>query len=345
MPRVTISAGQVALASVGNDFAQLTYDQPRNGLINGSFEIWQRGTSGLATASGPTNGYGADKWQMYRGGYVGGVTAAQTTGTGQTRYAMRVQRTAGNTSTNVIILSHNMESANSKMYAGQQVTLSAWVRCGANYSSTNNYVEMTIISGDGTDQRVSESYTNRTTVATGTKTLTTSWQRLSVTGTVSSNASQIAVELYYTPTGTAGANDWFEITGAQLEIGARPTTFQMSGGSVAAELAACQRTYQRHGLVSGAFVAIGYGSGTTTTNTFWSISPAMRIAPTSVGFNLVQLMDGTGGTIAVTGLALHNPTTTRAIIHVTHAVNDTAHRPYGLVTTSGSGYVELNAEV
>lgn len=71
----------------------------------------------------------------------------------------------------------------------------------------------------------------------------------------------------------------------------------------------------------------------------------MRVAPTSVAYSSVQLIDGTGGTIAVTGLALHNPTPTRAIVHVTHAINDTAHRPYGLQTTASTGYVELNAEI
>lgn len=342
MPRTTISAGSLALASVGNDFAQLTYDQPRNGLINGSFEIWQRGTSGLGGATSAANGFTADRWQAFRTGYAAGLTGSQVTGTAQTRYGLRIQRTAGNTSTAVLALYQTIETANSEVYAGQEVTFSAWVRKGADYNGT---IAMRILSGTGTDQNVVAGFTGSATVVSTLKTLTTTWVRMSVTGTVSTSATELAVGWFYTPTGTAGAADYYEVTGAQLEIGATPSTFQMQGGSVAAELAACQRYYQRHGSVNGAFLAIGYGSGTTTTNTFWAISPPMRIAPTSVAYTNVQLIDGAGGTIAVTGLALHNPTPSRAIVHVTHAINDTAHRPYGLQTTSAAGYVELNGEI
>jgi len=345
MPRTTVVAGQVATATVGNDFAQLTYDQPRNGVINGSMEIWQRGTTALASATSAANGFQADRWQAFRTGFATGMTGSQVTGTGPARYALRLTRAAGNTSLTTMNVLQNIETANAETFSGQQVTFSAWIRRGADYAGTTN---MRILSGTGTDQNVigTGGFTGQVTVVSTSKTITTSWQRFSVTGTVGSTATELAVQLQYTPTtATAGANDYIEFTGAQLEIGALPSTFQMNGGSVEAELSNCQRYYQRHGLVSGAFVAIGYGSGTTTTNTFWSISPAMRIGATSVGFTNVELVDGAGGTIAVTGLALHNPTPTRTIVHVTHAVNDTAHRPYGLRTTSAAGYVELNAEM
>jgi hypothetical protein len=345
MPRTTITSGQLALASVGNDFAQLTYDQPRNGLINGSFEIWQRGISGLAGATSAANGFQADRWQAFRTGFAAGLSGSQTPGTASTRYALRQTRAAGNTSLATMNLLQNIETANAETYAGQQVTFSAWIRRGADYAGTFN---MRILSGTGTDQNVIGvgGFTGQATVVSQSRTITTSWARYSVTGTIASTATELAAQFQYTPTtATAGANDWFEVTGAQLEIGATPSTFQMMGGSVEAELAACQRYFQRHGLVSGAFLAIGYGSGTTTTNTFWAISPPMRIAPSSVAYTNLELVDGAGGTIAVTGLALHNPTPTRAIVHVTHPVNDTAHRPYGLRTTSAAGYVEFNGEI
>lgn len=343
MPRVTVAAGDLALASLGNDFAQLTYDQPRNGLINGSFEVWQRGTSALATATSSATGFTADRWQLARSSYVTGATVSQAAGTGACRYAARVQRTAGNTGLQNILLYQTMETANAEVYAGQQITFSAWIRKGADFNSST--FTMRILGGTGTDQNVIAGFTGNTTITSVSKTLTTTWQRFSVTATVPSSMTELAFGFLWTPVGTAGTNDYYEITGAQVEIGATPSQFEPNGGSIAGELAACQRYYQRHGLVSGAFLAIGYGSGTTTTNTFWSISPAMRIAPSSVGYTNVELVDGAGGTIAVTGLALHNPTPTRAIVHVTHAINDTAHRPYGLRTTSAAGYVELNAEV
>lgn len=343
MPRTTITAGSLITAAQGNDFAQLSYDSPGNGLINGAMEIWQRGTSSLAAGVSATTGFQADRWQAFRTGYAAGVTGSQTTGTGPNRYALRLTRAAGNTSLATINCLQNIETANAELYAGQQVTFSAWIRRGADYAGTTN---MRILSGTGTDQNVISGFTGQSTVVSTSRTITTTWTRFSVTGTVGSTATELACQIQYTPTtATAGANDWIEFTGAQLEIGAVPTPFQHSSGTVAGELNACQRYFQRHGLVSGAFLAIGYGSGTTTTNTFWSISPAMRVAPTSVAYSSVELVDGAGGTIAVTGLALHNPTPTRAIVHVTHAINDTVHRPYGLRTTASTGYVELNSEI
>lgn len=344
MPRVTISAGNLALASVGNNFAQLTYDQPRNGLINGCFEIWQRGTSALPTATGPTNGFAADRWQAYRQAYTSGVTCAQSTGTAQTRYALRIQRTAGNTATNDVLIAQSLETANSEVYAGQQVTFSAWVRRGANFSATSNIAVMKIVQGFGTDQRVASGFTSQSDVASANKTLATVWQRVSVTGTVSTSASQIAVILSYSPTGTAGADDWFEITGAQLEIGATPSTFQIHGGSVASELAACQRYYQRFGGTANMVVAHGAGSGTTVTNVCLNF-PSMRIAPTSLGWTGIQMCDATGATTALTNLALTAATTNRATLQMTHVLNDVAHRPYGLQFGASTGWIELNAEM
>lgn len=343
MPRSTITAGTLALASVGNDFAQLTYDAPANGLINGCMEIWQRGTSGLATATSTANGFTADRWQLLRSSFVAGATGSQVAGTGPCRYALRIQRTAGNTALNNITIYQSLETAQAEQYAGQQVTFSAWMRKGADFGSSA--FSMRILGGTGTDQNVFAGYTGSTTVVSTSKTLTTSWQRFSVTATVASTITELACGILWTPTGTAGTNDYYEITGAQLEIGPTPSPFQMAGGNIAGELAACQRYFQRHGLVSGAVLATGYGSGTTVTNTAWVLAPQMRIAPSSVAYANMELIDGAGTTFTATAMALSAATPSRTLVQVTHALNDTAHRPYGLRASSGTGYVEFNAEI
>ncbi len=344
MPRVTVSAGDLALASLGNDFAQLTYDQPRNGLINGSFEIWQRGTSGLAGGTSATTGFMADRWQSLRGSFAAGLTGSQVTGTGACRYALRLTRAAGNTSTANISVYQTLETANAVVYAGQQVTFSAWVRAGATFAGT---FAMRILSGTGTDQNVYGGFTGSATVTSVAKTLTTTWQRFSVTGTVSASAAGLAVGFLYNPsTATAGATDYFEFTGAQLEIGATPSPFQPSSGSIAGELVSCQRYFRRYGFGTASnIVVMGAGSGTTTTNFFKPLYPPMRVAPTSVAWTAIQMRDGTGAATAITGLTLVNGSPTSTCIQATHVSNDTAHRPYCLDTTSTTGYIELNAEV
>jgi hypothetical protein len=344
MPRTTISAGDLALASVGNTFAQLGYDQPRNGLANGSFEIWQRGTTGLAGGTSSTTGFMADRWQSLRGSFAAGLTGSRETGTGPCRYALRLTRATGNTSTTNISVYQTLETANVEVYAGQEVTFSAWVRAGATFAGT---FAMRILSGTGTDQGVYAGFTGSATVVSTSKSLTTSWQLLSVTGTVASNVTGLAVGFLYNPsTGTAGASDYFEFTAAQLEIGNQVSPFQMNGGSVQAELVNCQRYYRRFGFgTNNNIVVMGAGSGTTTTNFFQPLYPPMRIAPSSVAWSAIQMKDGTGATTAITGLALANGSPTSTCIQATHTLNDTAHRPYCLDTTSTTGYIELNAEV
>jgi hypothetical protein len=55
--------------------------------------------------------------------------------------------------------------------------------------------------------------------------------------------NQIGLDIQYTPVGTAGANDYFDITGIQLELGSVPTSFEVRPFSV--ELQMCQRYYEK----------------------------------------------------------------------------------------------------
>jgi hypothetical protein len=343
MPRTTVVAGQVATAALGNNFMQLTYDQPRNYLLNGHMEVWQRGTTALPGATSGTVGYTADRWQAYRTGFAAGLTGSRVTGPTGARYALRIQRDADNTSTSAIQVYQTLETAQAINLAGQQVTFSAWIRKGANFTGS---ITMRILYGTGTDGRITGTFTGQTTLVSQTKTLSTSWVQASVTGTLPSTASEIAVGFQYVNTAsTAGINDYFEYSLAQLEIGATPSPFHMNGGNISAEYAGCQRFYQRIGLANGNPLAIGTGSGTTTTNFVVPIVTTMRIAPSSVAFSNIQMTDGTGTTTAITGLSVWNSSPDRVGLAATHALNDSAHRPYFLSCSNSAGYIELIAEL
>ena len=221
-----------------------------NVIINGAFDIWQRG-EGLSTATSASTGYVADRWQMFRDGYASGGATYRPSGPTGFRSAARVQRNAGNTSLAGVVLAQSIESLNSIPYAGKNVVLSFYARAGANYSSSGSSLTASVVSGTGTDQNVSNGLTGQASVLGGNVVLTTSWQRFTMAGAVSASANQLAVSLYYSPTGTAGASDYFEVTGVQLEEGVAATDFKRNAPSIQAELAACQRYYYEDAAIVG----------------------------------------------------------------------------------------------
>ena len=240
----------------------------RNRLINGDFKVWQRGTSkAMATSSG--TGYLADRWTAARGGYAaGGTVSRQTTGLDGFQYCSRVQRDSANTGTSTIYYFQTMESSNCIPLINKTVSYSFYIRAGANLSGS---VVAKLYSGTSTDQTnyPDMNPVNSVTVITSTLSLTTSWQRVTLSGTVGSTAAQLFAGFEWTPTGTAGAADYFEITGVQLEAGAVATPFEFEDAQVT--LAKCQRYFEKSynvdtppGTATTLDQAIGLGIYTNT---------------------------------------------------------------------------------
>ena len=199
----------------------------------------------------------------------------------------------------ILYLQYNAETADSYRFAGQTVTLSFYAKAGANYSSASSVLNVLWQSGTGTDQTILNGFTGASSLANTTATLTTSWQRFSYTATVSSSATQLGLQLYYTPVGTAGAADNFEITGVQMELGSVATQFKRSngsGGTIQGELAACQRYYTRW-TADQSYSIFGAGMTISTTKGYFTLyfPVQMRTAPTSIDYaSLVAQQDYTG---------------------------------------------------
>ena len=231
----------------------------KNFIINGGMDIWQRGTS-FALSSALA--YSADRWCSYSSSAI--TVSQQTSGLTGFQYALRMQRTSGSTTTSYSQILYNAESKNSYPLAGQTVTLSFWAKAGANFSGASNNINVGVESGTGTDQNQYYSYfTGATLPVNTTATLTTSWQRFTYTCAMPSNSTQFAVFFNYVPTGTAGANDYFDITGVQLEIAPQATPFSRAGGSIGGELALCQRYYYSingTGTTGGSPSGVAYSS-------------------------------------------------------------------------------------
>ena len=278
----------------------------QNPVINSAMQVWQRGTSFSVAAS--TQAYTADRWQVAtqanQASTISRQTVSDTTNLPNIQYALRVQRNSGQTGTGGLGLGQSIETVNSIPYAGKTITLSFYARAGANYSPTGNGFFASVYTGTGTDQNVLVFFTGSTQAFSTSPTLTTTWTRYTATGTISSTATQLGLYMSMTPTGTAGANDWYEITGIQLDVGSVALPFRTFSATIQGELAACQRYYIRQGGDT-AFqtLASGYGASTTTAVTTMVLPVKMRVAPTSVDFSTIRVHNTSAG-YAITAVAI-----------------------------------------
>jgi hypothetical protein len=227
----------------------------KNFIINGAFDFWQRGT--IFTTSGA---YCSDRWAYVAEGSSAGTILQQTTSLpAGFRYSLRCQRNSGNTGTAAIGISQAIESSISIPSQGRTVVLSYWAKAGANYSNSGSVLNVRINSGTGIDQGGGGTQFGGWSgyaEAAPNQVITTSWARYQATYNVPSNATQLGVRFMMYGVGTAGANDWFEITGVQIELGSASTLFSRAGGTIGGELSLCQRYYEQseiYGLIGHAY--------------------------------------------------------------------------------------------
>lgn len=219
----------------------------RNKIINGAMEVAQRGTTftNQATTSSPNGPYTLDRWMNNRASDVSGLTVTQSTDAPQGFInSMRLQRVAGNTATEGTFIFYTLAREDSIPLAGKTVTLSFYAKAGANYSRSGNTVGLNIYSTTTDSDTKVYSFSPSVTVASQNFTLTTSWQRFSITVTLGSTIKQLGFQLQTsTLTGTAGADDSWYATGFQLEEGSVTTPFERR--PYGTELQLCQRYYYR----------------------------------------------------------------------------------------------------
>jgi hypothetical protein len=318
----------------------------KNLVINGGMDIWQRGT----TQSGGGSYFIADRWNHFRDAYASGITVSrQTASLASFQYCARIQRDSGNTSTNGLGFTQNIESINSIPFQGKSVTVSFWARAGENYSSSGSSLLCVIYSGTGTDEASRNGITGSSQIISFASTLTTSWQRFTATGIVPSNSNQILPTFYYSPTGTSGANDYYEITGIQLEQGSSATPFSRAGGDIQGELAKCQRYYWRTST-GGTYKGFGFGMGFSTTQARCMIQfpQTMRTTPAGVeGGGAIAVMDSVTGYLS-TGISIDGNVMTpqSAYVNVSVASGLTQYRPYFLYSMAdANAYIGFSAEL
>lgn len=259
---LTLSAPTINTPTFTGDVPQLS----KNFIINGDCSVKQRWESASLIPSTSAQFPVDHIFARRSAGSSGATTSYISSGLASIINAVRMQRDSGNTSTNTLIVGQTVETQISTQLQGKPVVFSFWARKGANYSAASDALQVRVYTGTGYNQSgLGTGYTGTATPISGTATLTTSWQRFTFTGNISSTATQVQVVTQYVPAGTAGANDYFDITGLQLEIGASVTPFSLAGGgSYNSELALCRRYYERLNAGTG-FTVFGRGYALNST--------------------------------------------------------------------------------
>jgi len=319
----------------------------KNAAINGAFDIWQRGTSFTPTV----HQYCADRWDMGRfGGVSGAQITQQASGLTGFQYAARLQRQSGNTGTQAVAMITGIETKDSLRFAGQSATLSFYARAGANFSASGSAFTAQIITGTGTDESPWAGFTGQTTNSTNV-TLTTSYQRFTYTVSIASNTTEIALQLYFTPTGTAGTNDYIEITGVQLEQGSVATPFSRAGGTLQGELNACMRYYYQTSVGNDNYTPFGVATynTSTTVNYLWVPTPvtmrgtAANITPTTTAANTFMAALGSNVASAI-NIYRWSPNGAK-IEFTTAAVSSAGNSTLMQANNTTSAYIAMNAEL
>lgn len=267
---------------------------PRNYLLNGGMQVWQRGYVHLVDA---VEKYTADRWAAITASGGTGTTVSRQPFDGELRWCLRLHRNPGVSNTGQRILCHVLTSDDSKQLAGRTVTLSFYARCGANFSAGGNFLNSGLRYGTGIDQSVHDflvvSWSGVSDLPQVNHPLTTTLQRFSRTFTIPANATQVGIFLTFNPTGVAGAADYAEISGVQLHPG--DVALDFAHQRFADELVECQRYYVNtfndgvtpaHGVgYAGAIAGVGNPATTRDVNVNWFFPVEMRVPPTIVTYN------------------------------------------------------------
>jgi hypothetical protein len=250
----------------------------KNRIINGNFDIWQRGTS----FSSP-NGYTADRWiaasdathTVSRQSFTLGQTAVSN----EPRFFLRNTKASGGTYTTIY---QRIESV--RTLAERPTTVSFWAKGSAN--ATLNWRLFQYFGSGGSPSAINESQT-------GSVSMTTSWQKFTVNATPQSisgktlgsdNGDFLYFEVFVA---TSSAFD-LDLAQVQVEEGSVATPFEQRPFSL--ELQLCRRYYE-----------LGFSSGYVGTSSAGSYNPdIVWFSPFTVEKRVIPSITRVTGTITDT---------------------------------------------
>ncbi|MFZ2403687.1 MAG: hypothetical protein WAW41_01020 [Methylobacter sp.] len=246
-----------AVTATDDQINTLLFAAGKNRIINGNFDFWQRGTSHSAS------GYGSDdRWSVSNSGSTftnsrQTFTLGQTDVPGNPKYYSRTAVTTSAGAGNYCFKSQKIEGVEN--LSGQNAVLTFYAKADA---SKNISIELVQQFGSGGAPSA-----DVTAIGVNKVGLTTSWQKFTLPISVSSISGKNlgtggddrlnllfwfdAGSTYNARTDTLGQKSGtFDIAQVQIEAGSASTYFEKR--PLAAELALCQRYYEKSFLLATA---------------------------------------------------------------------------------------------
>lgn len=286
--KTNFATGDVLTATNVNDITgtlnllqSSLYTAGQNKIINGAFNVWQRGTTSSAA------GYLADRWLSASNGDTA-VYSQQTFTPGtapisgyESQYFSRIVNTGVAGAANYSQYTQKMEDV--RTLAGQTVTVSFFAKADAAKSVS---LELQQNFGGGGSVSVNTFIVKQA--------LTTSWARYSatftmpaVTGKTIGTSSYADFRFWLSAgssfdarTSTLGTQSiTFDVWGVQIEAGSTASPFQTASGSIGGEFALCQRYYS-NGQSIGIVQPTADGGANFRSYNQVTLPTTMRTAPT-----------------------------------------------------------------
>lgn len=309
--------------------------QSPNYLINGGFDVWQRGTSFTSSS------YTADRWYSP---ISAGVTVSQETSDLPTgfQYGIKFVTTGA---VQYAQWNQPIETANVIPLRGQTVTVSGYIKISGGY--VGNWISQAQYSTS------SDAYSSQTTLVSGSNknvatAATTSWTRFTNTFVVPTNAVGLRIENI--PDSVQPSGVTVRMTGLQLEVGSIATSFRRNQVNIQAELASCQRYYRR--FTSGGdgiyFAGTWYEANVLWVPIIWPTPMRSKPVVSTGGGPNINVYGGGGGTVlsAITEYSGGVPTASGGVYKFTTTTGGNIIGRSGFVGLANAGtWIDFSAEL
>jgi len=329
----------------------------RNRIINGGFNIAQRGTSFTSTGNANNDDtYNLDRWYVLSDGNdVVDITQTTTVPTGA-KFSIGLDVETANKKFGIAQI---IENANCFDAIGQTVTLSFDAKVSSTTKLDN--VKCAIVAWSGTADSVTSDIisawgvegTNPTLIANATYenrvanlNVTTSFARYTVSAAVdTSNTTNIIVFIWSDVTDTT-AGDFLHITNVQLEVGSVATPFERR--PYGTELALCQRYFVKdlQDAISATFLVGVIDTSTSADRCGMRFPVPMRSAPTAAvgGTANARIYDGASAP-AITSIGSNSSSTFGASLSLVASGGGLTVGRAGIIIDNTASFITYSAEL